>query len=47
MRVREAAAKWGFWHMGEFSRVYRRLYGESPSQTLARAKQLRKSSALL
>ena len=35
IRVRDAAAKWGFWHMGEFSRVYRQLYGETPSQTLA------------
>ena len=37
IRVRDAAAKWGFWHMGEFSRVYRQLYGETPSHTLARA----------
>jgi AraC family ethanolamine operon transcriptional activator len=35
IQVRDTAAKWGFWHMGEFSRVYRQLYGETPSQTLA------------
>ena len=32
--AREAEA-WGFWHMGQFSRDYRRMFGELPSQTLA------------
>ena len=32
--VTESALKWGFWHFGEFSRVYRECFGELPSQTL-------------
>lgn len=34
--VKESALKWGFWHMGHFSREYRELFGESPSATSAR-----------
>jgi AraC family ethanolamine operon transcriptional activator len=34
--IKESALKWGFWHMGHFSREYRELFGESPSATLAR-----------
>jgi AraC family ethanolamine operon transcriptional activator len=34
--VKESALRWGFWHMGHFSREYRELFGESPSATLAR-----------
>jgi AraC family transcriptional regulator, ethanolamine operon transcriptional activator len=30
------ATHWGFWHMGYFSRDYKRMFGESPSQTLKR-----------
>ena len=36
-RVYEAANRWGFWHMGQFARDYRRLFGELPSQTLAQS----------
>jgi AraC family ethanolamine operon transcriptional activator len=28
------ANRYGFWHMGHFSRDYRRMFGESPSDTL-------------
>lgn len=34
--VSQAAADWGFYHLGQFARDYRRLFGESPSATLAR-----------
>ena len=29
-----AANKWGFWHMGQFARDYKRMFGELPSETL-------------
>ncbi|WP_293764705.1 helix-turn-helix domain-containing protein [uncultured Aquitalea sp.] len=35
--VREAAGHWGFYHMGHFSRDYRRLFDELPSETRAHA----------
>jgi AraC family ethanolamine operon transcriptional activator len=28
------ATRWGFWHMGYFSQDYKKLFGETPSQTL-------------
>jgi AraC-like DNA-binding protein len=34
--ITEIALSWGFVHMGRFSVEYRRRFGESPSQTLAR-----------
>ena len=34
--VSDIANKWGFWHMGQFARDYRKLYGELPSETLER-----------
>jgi AraC-like DNA-binding protein len=36
--VAASARRWHFSHMGQFSRDYRRLFGESPSNTLARAR---------
>ncbi|MBW7965334.1 helix-turn-helix transcriptional regulator [Bradyrhizobium sp. BR 10261] len=36
--VKSAALANGFWHLGDFSRVYRSTFGEMPSQTLARAR---------
>lgn len=33
-RVMDVAADWGFWHMGHFTVNYRKLFGESPSETL-------------
>ena len=32
--VSEAANEWGFWHIGQFARDYRRMFGELPSNTL-------------
>lgn len=32
--VADAANKWGFWHMGQFARDYRAMFGELPSKTL-------------
>jgi AraC-like DNA-binding protein len=34
--VKRAALEWGFWHQGHFTHYYRSLFGESPSETLAR-----------
>jgi AraC family transcriptional regulator, ethanolamine operon transcriptional activator len=34
--VSAAALDWGFWHFGEFSRAYKRCFGELPSDTLRR-----------
>lgn len=34
--VKAAALACGFWHMGEFSQLYRATFGESPSETLSR-----------
>ena len=33
-RVQDAANNWGFWHLGQFSKDYRRFFGELPSRTL-------------
>jgi AraC family ethanolamine operon transcriptional activator len=32
--VQDAAAHWGFWHLGQFARDYKGQFGELPSQTL-------------
>ncbi|MCP3888445.1 MAG: helix-turn-helix domain-containing protein [Desulfobulbaceae bacterium] len=32
----DIANKWNFWHMGQFARDYRRLFGELPSETLGK-----------
>ena len=34
--VSAVALGWGFWHFGEFSRAYKRCFGERPSDTLGR-----------
>lgn len=34
--VTNEAMKWGFWHLGEFSRAYNDCFGELPSTTLRR-----------
>jgi len=38
--VTETARRWRFTHMGQFGRDYRLLFGESPSVTLARSREL-------
>jgi AraC family ethanolamine operon transcriptional activator len=35
--VFDIASRWGFWHMGQFSQDYKRLFGELPSETLRAA----------
>jgi AraC family transcriptional regulator, ethanolamine operon transcriptional activator len=37
--VTEIAARWGFGHYGRFAADYRRLFGELPSQSLARSRR--------
>ena len=32
--VQDVASEWGFWHLGQFARDYRQLFGEKPSATL-------------
>ena len=39
--ISETARAFGFTHMGQFSRDYRRLFGETPSTTLARGQSER------
>ncbi|MBF7731376.1 AraC family transcriptional regulator [Pseudomonas sp. N040] len=34
--VTQEALEWGFWHFGEFSRIYKKCFGELPSDTLRR-----------
>jgi len=34
--ITDSATRWGFFHLGRFSQYYRELFGERPSQTLAR-----------
>jgi AraC family ethanolamine operon transcriptional activator len=33
--VKQVALANGFWHLGQFAADYKRLFGESPSETLA------------
>jgi len=35
--VTDVAMRWGFWHLGRFSDLYRSYFDELPSETLARA----------
>jgi AraC family ethanolamine operon transcriptional activator len=37
-RVTDVALEWGFLHFGWFSHDYRRLFGETPCQTLKRGR---------
>ena len=32
--VSDIAAQWGFWHLSQFAKDYKQLFGEQPSQTL-------------
>ena len=36
--VTRAAADFGFWHLSRFASQYRSVFGESPSETVARAR---------
>ncbi|MBL8318679.1 MAG: helix-turn-helix domain-containing protein [Burkholderiaceae bacterium] len=36
--VQDIAARWGFWHLGQFSLDYKRQFGELPSTTLRAAR---------
>ena len=36
--VKSVALAHGFWHLGQFAAEYRAMYGETPSETLARAR---------
>ena len=36
--VTSLATQWGFFHLGRFSGLYRRQFGESPSETLRRSR---------
>jgi AraC family ethanolamine operon transcriptional activator len=38
LTIKQSALANGFWHMGEFSSLYKAVFGESPSVTLARAR---------
>ncbi|MDE5443968.1 helix-turn-helix domain-containing protein [Bradyrhizobium sp. CSA207] len=38
LTIKAAALANGFWHMGEFSKVYKTMFGEMPSETLANAR---------
>ena len=35
-KITDVANTWGFWHMGQFARDYRRQFGELPSETARR-----------
>lgn len=37
--VKACALAFGFWHLSDFSRIYRQQFGEAPSETLARSRQ--------
>lgn len=37
-RIIDVATEWGFWHMGHFTSDYHALFGETPSQTLLKAR---------
>ncbi|WP_417583616.1 helix-turn-helix domain-containing protein [Pelagibacterium sp.] len=34
--VSDVAMNWGFWHLGRFAQYYAAMFGETPSETLAR-----------
>ncbi len=37
LSIQDAAAAWGFWHMGQFAHDYKTMFNELPSETLAKA----------
>lgn len=46
-RITEIAQEFGFWHMGMFSHYYKNLFGELPSETLAKTSRLEPKSNLI
>lgn len=38
LTIKACALANGFWHLGEFAVAYRKIFGESPTETLARAR---------
>ena len=42
--INEIASAFGFKHMGQYSRDYRRWFGETPSMTMSRTKKSHKST---
>ncbi len=40
LRIIDAASEYGFWHLGQFARDYRALFGELPSETRRIARSL-------
>ena len=44
--IRDAAQACGFTHMGQYCKDYRRLFGETPSMTLARGRLIQARGAL-
>lgn len=45
--VSRAATRAGFWHMGRFSQQYKKLFGETPSETMTRQRTTIPSYSLL
>lgn len=43
--VKKAALDWGFWHLGHFTNYYRATFGETPGETLARARRREEHSS--
>ena len=41
--VTEAALDWGFSHLGRFAQHYARCFGERPSETLRRAREIQEA----
>jgi AraC family ethanolamine operon transcriptional activator len=39
--VQDVAARWGFWHLGQFSLDYKKHFFELPSETLSRSRKYR------
>ncbi|GAA3921012.1 helix-turn-helix domain-containing protein [Litoribacillus peritrichatus] len=39
--ISDIASQWGFWHLSQFSKDYKQLFGELPSETRQRSKHLK------
>jgi len=40
-RISDIANRWGFWHMGQFAADYKCLFGELPSDTVKRNREIK------